>query len=37
MYIDAVNKKFANNSVSEVRYGLMDDIKDMFSVIKAEK
>ena len=34
MYIDAVNKKFAKNSVSEVRYDLMDDIKDMFSIFK---
>ena len=35
MYIDLVNKKFARNSISETRYDLLDDITDMFSVVKS--
>lgn len=34
MYIDAVNREFAKSSVSTERYDLMDDIADMFKVIK---
>lgn len=34
MYIDAVNQEFARSSVSTERYDLMDDIADMFKVIK---
>lgn len=36
MYVDMVNKKFARCSVSEKRYDLMDNIKDMFKVVKKE-
>lgn len=34
MYIDAVNRQFAKSSISDERYDLMDDIADMFKVIK---
>ena len=34
MYIDAVNRKFAKSSVSTERYELMDDIADMFKIVK---
>ena len=34
MYIDMVNKKFANNSTSIIRYDLLDSIEDMFRVVK---
>lgn len=34
MYVDAVNRQFAKSSVSTERYDLMDDIADMFKVIK---
>lgn len=34
MYIDAVNRQFAKSSVSTERYDLMDDIADMFKVVK---
>lgn len=34
MYVDAVNQQFAKSSVSTERYDLMDDIADMFKVIK---
>lgn len=34
MYIDAVNRKFAKSSVSTERYDLMDDIADMFKIVK---
>ncbi len=33
-YIDAVNRQFAKSSVSTKRYDLMDDIADMFKVVK---
>lgn len=36
MYIDLVRGEFARNSTSEKRYGLKDNIKDMFSVIQNE-
>lgn len=34
MYVDSVNRQFAKSSVSTERYDLMDDIVDMFEVIK---
>ena len=34
MYIDAVNRQFAKSSVSTERYDLMDDIADMFKIVK---
>lgn len=34
MYVDAVNRQFAKSSVSTERYDLMNDIADMFKVIK---
>jgi MoaA/NifB/PqqE/SkfB family radical SAM enzyme len=36
MYIDLVNRKFAKNSTSVVRYNILDDIEDMFKVVKNE-
>lgn len=33
-YVDAVNRQFAKSSVFTERYDLMDDIADMFKVIK---
>ena len=35
-YIDLVNKKFARTSMSEKQYDLLDNIDDMFKVIKKE-
>lgn len=37
MYIDLVKRHFANNSTSITRYDLLDDIEDMFKVIKNTK
>ena len=37
MYIDLVNKKFAKNSISEKRYDLLDNIEEMFNIIKSEE
>jgi len=37
MYIDLVKKEFAISSISEKRYELMDDIRDMFKIIMEEK
>lgn len=37
MYIDAVERTFAKNSTRSIRYKLMNDIKDMFKVVKEEK
>ena len=34
MYVDAVNREFAVSSVSTKRYPLMDDIADMFKIVK---
>ena len=34
MYIDAVERKFAKNSTSEVRGDLLDNIDDMFLAVK---
>lgn len=36
MYVDLVNKQFAKTSTSTKRYDLLDDIDDMFEVIKSE-
>lgn len=36
MYIDLVKKQFAKNSTSLVRYDLLDNIDDMFRIVKAE-
>ena len=33
-YIDLVKKKFARTSISEKQYDLLDDIDDMFKIIK---
>jgi MoaA/NifB/PqqE/SkfB family radical SAM enzyme len=37
MYIDLVKRQFANNSTSIKRYDLLDDIEDMFRIVKEEK
>ena len=37
MYVDLVNKKFARSSVSVNRYEIMDNIIDMFNVVRNEK
>lgn len=37
MYIDMVNQKFAKNSIAETRYDLMDNIDDMFAIVKTGK
>lgn len=37
MYIDMVNRKFAKNSIAETRYDLLDNIDDMFTVVKNER
>lgn len=36
MYVDCVNKQFAKNSTSDERYDLMDNITDMFNMIRVE-
>lgn len=36
MYIDLVNKKFAKSSISNKRYKLLDNIEDMFEIVKGE-
>ena len=36
MYIDAVKKQFGQNSISVKRYSILDDIEEMFKVIKNE-
>lgn len=36
MYVDLVKKEFAKTSTSENRYKLLDNIEDMFSIIKGE-
>lgn len=35
MYIDLVKQQFARCSIAEVRYGLLDDVIDMFNVIRS--
>lgn len=37
MYVDLVKEQFAKTSTSKVRYDLLDNINDMFKVIKEEK
>lgn len=37
MYVDMVNKQFARCSVSDKRYKLIDNIEDMFKIVKEEK
>lgn len=37
MYIDLVNEEFARCSVSNKRYELLNNIKDMFQIVKMEK
>lgn len=37
MYVDLVKKHFARNSTSTIRYDLMNDITDMFNIVKLEK
>ena len=37
MYIDMVNRKFAKNSIAETRYDLLDNIDDMFAIVKQER
>ncbi len=37
MYVDAVNRQFARTSTAEARHALMDDIAEMFNVVKGEK
>lgn len=36
MYIDAVKGKVAKNSISDIKYDLIDDVEKMFSIIKHE-
>lgn len=36
MYIDMVKKQFARSSTSVKRYGIMNDIVDMFNVVRSE-
>lgn len=36
MYIDLVKQQFARCSIAEVRYDLLDDVVDMFNVIRGE-
>ena len=37
MYVDAVNREYAVCSVAEERYPLLDDVKEMFEVVKQSK
>ena len=37
MYIDLVNQQFAKNSISEKRYDLLDNIEEMFNIVKSEE
>lgn len=37
MYIDMVQKKFTKSSITSERFELMDNIKDMFKIVKEEK
>lgn len=37
MYIDLVKNEFAINSVAEKRYPLLNNIDDMFEIVKGEK
>ena len=33
-YIDAVNKNFGKNSMSNKRYDMLDDAKKMFDIVR---
>ena len=37
MYIDLVNEEFSLSSVTKKRYKLLNDIKDMFKIVRKEK
>lgn len=37
MYIDLVKQEFARNSTSNIRYKLLDNVTDMFKIVKNEK
>jgi hypothetical protein len=37
MYIDLVKKQFARSSISTQRYEILDNIEDMFKVVKNEQ
>lgn len=37
MYVDLVKRQFAKTSTSPTRYDLLDDLDDMFKIIKEEK
>ena len=37
MYIDMVKQEFARCSIAETRYEILDDIKDMFKIIREEQ
>lgn len=37
MYVDAVNRQFSKNSISSTRHAMLDDIKDMFAVVKTKR
>lgn len=37
MYVDAVNRQFSKNSTSSTRHAMLDDIKDMFAVVKTKR
>lgn len=37
MYIDLVKRHFAKNSISNIRYDLLDNIDEMFNIVKNEK
>ena len=36
-YIDAVNKQFAKSSTSDIRYNLLDNVDEMFKMIKRKE
>ena len=37
MYVDGVKQQFAMTSTSPTRYDLLDNIDDMFKIVKEEK
>lgn len=37
MYVDLVNQNFARCSIAEKRYALLDNIEDMFNIVRNEK
>lgn len=36
MYIDLPNNKYASSSISKIRYDIIDNIEDMFKIVKLE-